>query len=88
MLDVQTVRARFPALARDAAFLDGPAGSQVPASVADAMRDQLLAGTANDGGAFATSVAANALIGRARRVAAELTVSDPAEIAIGPNMRR
>jgi cysteine desulfurase family protein (TIGR01976 family) len=86
VLDVQAVRARFPALDRDAAFLDGPAGSQVPAVVADAMRDQLLAGTANDGGAFATSVAANALIGRARRAAAELTVSDPAEIAIGPNM--
>ena len=60
MLDVHAVRARFPALASStAAFLDGPAGSQVPAAVADAIRDQLLAGTANDGGAFATSVAAN-----------------------------
>ena len=64
MLDVAAVRARFPALASSSsAFLDGPAGSQVPAAVADAMRDQLLAGTANDGGAFATSVAANALMG-------------------------
>ena len=87
MLDVHAVRARFPALASStAAFLDGPAGSQVPAAVADAIRDQLLAGTANDGGAFATSVAANALIGRARDAAAELTASDPAEIALGPNM--
>jgi cysteine desulfurase family protein (TIGR01976 family) len=87
VLDVHAVRARFPALASSsAAFLDGPAGSQVPAAVADAIRDQLLAGTANDGGAFATSVAANALIGRAREAAAELTASDPAEIALGPNM--
>jgi selenocysteine lyase/cysteine desulfurase len=55
VLDVHALRARFPALAAsDAAFLDGPAGSQVPREVADAMRDQLLAGTANDGGAFAT----------------------------------
>jgi cysteine desulfurase family protein (TIGR01976 family) len=87
VLDVHALRARFPALAAsDAAFLDGPAGSQVPREVADAMRDQLLAGTANDGGAFATSVAANALLERARAAAGELTRSAPAEIALGPNM--
>jgi cysteine desulfurase family protein (TIGR01976 family) len=87
VLDVHAVRAQYPALATSsAAFLDGPAGSQVPAAVADAMRDQLLAGTANDGGAFSTSLAANALIARARSAAAELVVADPAEIAIGPNM--
>jgi cysteine desulfurase family protein (TIGR01976 family) len=87
VLDVHALRARFPALAAsDAAFLDGPAGSQVPHEVADAMRDQLLAGTANDGGAFATSVAANALLERARAAAGELTRSAPAEIALGPNM--
>jgi cysteine desulfurase family protein (TIGR01976 family) len=87
VLDVHAVRARFPALSgTDAAFLDGPAGSQVPRAVADAMRDQLLAGTANDGGAFATSVAANALLDRARAAAAELTASAPAEITLGPNM--
>jgi cysteine desulfurase family protein (TIGR01976 family) len=87
MLDVHAVRARFPALSNSsAAFLDGPAGSQVPQAVADAMRDQMLAGTANDGGAFSTSVAANALIARARSAAAALTASSPAEIVLGPNM--
>jgi cysteine desulfurase family protein (TIGR01976 family) len=87
MLDVQAVRAQFPALqASSAAFLDGPAGSQVPRAVADAMREHLLAGTANDGGAFSTSVATNALLDRARASAAELTRSDPEEIALGPNM--
>jgi cysteine desulfurase family protein (TIGR01976 family) len=85
-LDVQAVRAEFPALTGGAAFLDGPAGSQVPRSVADAMRDQLLRGTANDGGAFAASVEVNALVARARRQAAELTGSVVEEIAFGPNM--
>ncbi len=86
MLDVHAVRRAFPALSADAAFLDGPAGSQVPRTVADAMRDQLLAGTANEGGAFATSVAADALVDTARAAAAELTASAAAEIAFGPNM--
>jgi cysteine desulfurase family protein (TIGR01976 family) len=87
VLDVHAVRARFPAISNSsAAFLDGPAGSQVPQAVADAMRDQMLAGTANEGGAFSTSVAASALLDRARAAAAALTASLPAEIALGPNM--
>ena len=86
MLDVAAVRAQFPALATGAAFLDGPAGSQVPRAVADAMRDQLLRSTANSGGAFAASVEADELVRRARADAAELTASSADEIAFGPNM--
>ena len=90
MLDA-AVRPLFPALSRTeggrpAAFLDGPGGSQMPATAIDAMAAALRAGTANDGGVFATSRATIDIIARARRAAAVLTGSAPEEIAFGPNM--
>ena len=80
------VRSRFPALARDAAYLDGPGGSQAPEAVIEAVAGHLRRGTANDGGVFATSRDTIALIAEARRAAAELTGSAPEEIAFGANM--
>ncbi len=85
-LDLAAARARFPALRRGAAFLDGPGGSQVVDSAIEAMVDHLLHGTANDGGAFATSQAVADLVARARHAAARLTGSAPEEIAFGGNM--
>ena len=46
-LDMKQIRAQFPGLSRQyagkpAIFADGPAGSQAPASVAQAMTDSLL----------------------------------------------
>ncbi|MBI5104413.1 MAG: cysteine desulfurase-like protein [Solirubrobacterales bacterium] len=85
------VRPLFPALAREedgrpAVFLDGPGGSQLPAAAIDAMAGLLRAGTANDGGVFATTRETVALMARARRAAAQLTGSAPEEIAFGANM--
>ena len=54
-LDVEAVRARFPALASGAAYLDGPGGSQVPEEVLAAVHECLVEFNANLGGAFATS---------------------------------
>jgi cysteine desulfurase family protein (TIGR01976 family) len=85
-LDPHAVRPLFPALARDAAFLDGPGGSQAPEPVIQAIAGHLRHGTANDGGTFATSRDTIALIARAREAAAELTNSAPEEIAFGANM--
>jgi cysteine desulfurase family protein (TIGR01976 family) len=90
-MDVDAVRARFPALARtqdgrEVAYLDGPGGSQAPESVIEAIAAQLARGTANDGGAFSTSAETAALVARARAAAARLTGSAPEEIAFGPNM--
>ena len=83
---MEHVRSRFPALARDAAFLDGPGGSQAPEEVIEAIADHLRRGTANDGGVFATSRDTIELIAEARRVAGQLTGSAPEEIAFGANM--
>jgi cysteine desulfurase family protein (TIGR01976 family) len=86
-LDERWVRAQFPALARDVVYLDGPAGSQVPASVADAVRAYLLEHNANTHGLFATSIESDALVAGARRAAADLVgAEDAREIAFGPNM--
>jgi cysteine desulfurase family protein (TIGR01976 family) len=93
MTDAIDVAARplFPALARTeggrpAAFLDGPGGSQMPGTAIDAMAGLLRAGTANDGGVFATSRETIDLIAQARRAAAVFTGSEPEEIAFGANM--
>jgi cysteine desulfurase family protein (TIGR01976 family) len=85
-LDPHAVRSRFPALAREDAFLDGPGGSQVPDEVIAAMSDRLRRGVANDGGVFATGQEMVALLGEARTAAARLTGSTREEIAFGPNM--
>ncbi len=85
--DVGAVRAQFPALAGPAVFLDGPAGSQVPSSVIDAVANYLRTGNANAGGGFARSRATDALMVAARAAFAALVgTDDPEPIVFGPNM--
>ena len=80
------VRARFPALASGAAYLDGPGGSQVPREVLDAIDACLRESNANLGGGFPTSAAADEVMARGRAAAADLTGGDPEGIAFGANM--
>lgn len=90
--DIERVRAAFPALrrvveGRPAAFLDGPAGSQTPQTVIDAMVGYLVERNANHGGVFATSRESDALLDRAHAaLAAFVGARDPGEIAFGANM--
>ena len=80
------VRARFPALAGDVAFFDGPGGSQVPREVLTAMDACLRESNANLGGAFATSAAADEVMESGRAAAADFTGAEPEGIAFGANM--
>ncbi len=80
------MRARFPALAGGAAYLDGPGGSQVPQQVIDAIDACLREANANLGGAFATSAAADDVMERGRAAAADFTGGEPDGIAFGANM--
>ena len=80
------VRARFPALASGAAYLDGPGGSQVPREVLDAIDACLRESNANLGGGFPTSAAADEVMARGRAAAADFTGGDPEGIAFGANM--
>jgi cysteine desulfurase family protein (TIGR01976 family) len=83
---VAAVRARFPALASGAAYLDGPGGSQVPREVLDAIDACLRESNANLGGGFPTSAAADEVMARGRAAAADFTGGDPEGIAFGANM--
>ena len=85
-LDLAAVRARFSALDRPTAFLDGPGGTQVPDSVIDAIGAYLRDSNANLGGPFAASVGSDALVLHAHSVAARFLGCSPDEVGFGPNM--
>ena len=85
-LDVQAVRARFSALQRPEAFFDGPAGTQVPDEVIDAIAAYLRHSNANVGGEFETSRRTEELIAGAREAAARFLGCAPDETIFGPSM--
>jgi cysteine desulfurase family protein (TIGR01976 family) len=85
LLDVKAVRARFSALQRPFAFFDGPAGTQVPDEVIDAITTYLRESNANSGGAFETSRRTGELIEEAHATAARFLGCTPAETIFGPS---
>jgi cysteine desulfurase family protein (TIGR01976 family) len=90
--DVQQVRSQFPALSRrqgqlPIAFLDNPAGTQVPKLVVDQMTHAMIGANANLGGFFRTSVDADALVAAAHDAAATfVNARHPGEVFFGQNM--
>jgi cysteine desulfurase family protein (TIGR01976 family) len=85
-LDVDAVRARFPALASGVAFLDAPGGTQCPQSVIEAIAAYLRESNANLGGAFPASQRSDELVERAHAVAAGFLGCRSAETVFGQNM--
>jgi cysteine desulfurase family protein (TIGR01976 family) len=85
-LDVDAVRARFPALHGGTVFLDGPGGTQVPDTVLAAVSGYLRESNANLGGAFLASRRSDALLAEARRAAAGFLRCTPDEAIFGANM--
>jgi len=71
-LDLNAIRAEFPALAGDTVFLDNAGGSQVLARVADRVRDYLLTSSVQLGASYAASQLAGEKVLAARRAVAEL----------------
>ena len=92
MFPVEWCRGQFPALARQfggqpAIFFDGPAGSQVPECVIDAIGGYLRTSNANHGGLFATSRESDAMLEAAHQALADLFgAADPTSIVFGANM--
>jgi cysteine desulfurase family protein (TIGR01976 family) len=90
--DVDAVRSHFPALGRQVhghpvAYLDGPAGTQVPRECIEAIDAYLGTSNANSHGAFAASRETDALLADVHAAAADFVgASDPGEISFGPNM--
>src|ERR1700676_5335529 len=90
-LDSAWVRAQFPSLklqvnGQPAAFLDGPAGTQVPKQVIDAVQNYFLTANANTYGAFPTSRRTNETILSARAAMADFFNCDSNEVVFGQNM--
>ncbi|MSU80631.1 MAG: cysteine desulfurase-like protein [Gemmataceae bacterium] len=82
-------RSQFPALTNHAGaiFFDGPAGTQVPQRVIDAIVHYLAHTNANHGGVFATSVESDRVTDAAHQAMADfLNAPSPGEILFGNNM--
>ncbi len=89
---VLNLRSEFPGLSRqsnerEAVFLDGPAGTQVPSSVIDAIAHYLTNCNANSHGAFDTSAESDTQLDAAHQGAADFLGADDKDcVAFGPNM--
>ena len=87
MLNVESIRSHFPALASGALFFDNPGGTQVAQEVVERMQHYLLHTNANHGGAFQTSRESDAVVAEARQAMADfLNAVRPEEIVFGQNM--
>ena len=90
-LDISWVREQFPSLkeqvaGKPAAFLDGPAGTQVPRQVMDAITNYLMHANANTYGMFETSRRTNAMLSGVRGAMADFFNCLAEEVVFGQNM--
>jgi cysteine desulfurase family protein (TIGR01976 family) len=89
---LDALRQQFPALSRQwqgqpVAYFDGPAGTQVPKGVIDAIAGYLSHNNANHGGLFATSRDSDRMLRGAHQAVADLLgAEDPETVSFGPNM--
>ena len=89
---IAELRTEFVALQRSvsglpAAFFDGPAGTQVPLAVTDAVTEYLQQCNANHDGVFATSLESDRWLNESHQAVADLLgTSDRSTIAFGANM--
>jgi cysteine desulfurase family protein (TIGR01976 family) len=92
VLDVTWVREQFPSLGlrvgnAEVVYFDNPAGTQVPLRVEQAILSYFREANANTHGLFLTSQRTDALVERARRLAAAfIGAASPDEIVFGANM--
>jgi len=89
--DIDWVREQFPSLklqanGHAAAFLDGPAGTQVPRQVMQAIQNYMLHSNANTYGVFETSRRTNETILSARAAMADFFNCMAEEVVFGQNM--
>lgn len=86
-LDLSLIRSQFPALNRKAIFFDNPGGTQIARQSLDRINHYLLECNANHEGAFATSLASDAVLEEAHQAMADFyNASSAEEIVFGANM--
>jgi cysteine desulfurase family protein (TIGR01976 family) len=86
VFDVARIRSAYPALADGHAYLDGAAGTQVPATVIDAIGAAYRSGLGNVGGAFPASARSGDIVAACRAAVADLVGGRPEGVVLGPNM--
>lgn len=88
----KSTRAKFPSLSRKnnrkaLIYLDGPAGTQVPSSVIDAISSYYKTSNSNTHGAFLTTIETDELIHDTREIVAQFLNADSGkDISFGANM--
>jgi cysteine desulfurase family protein (TIGR01976 family) len=85
-LDVNAVRAGYPALGDGYAYLDGAAGTQVPVPVIEAISAAYRSGLGNSGGAFPASKRSDEITTECRQAVADLVGGTADGVILGPNM--
>lgn len=86
LLDLEFVRAQFPALAGDGVFFDNAGGSQVLKGVVDRIADYLLTSNVQHGATYAASRRAAERLRQATADVAELIgARRPEEVVMGPS---
>jgi len=86
-VDISAIRSQFPSLNRPAIFFDNPGGTQIAKQSLDRINKYLIECNANHEGAFATSIASDAILDQAHRAMADFyNAANPEEIVFGNNM--
>ena len=86
-LNLSAIRSQFPSLNRSAVFFDNPGGTQIAKQSLERVNKYLLECNANYEGAFATSIASDAILDEAHRAMADFyNAASPEEIIFGANM--
>ena len=70
-LDLSAIRSQFPGLNRPDVFFDNPGGTQIAKPSLDRVTRYLIESNANHEGAFATSIASDAVLDEAHRAIAD-----------------
>jgi cysteine desulfurase family protein (TIGR01976 family) len=84
---IELIRNQFPALSAETAFLDNPAGTQVPRQVIQAVSEAMVSAASNIGGFFSASSRADAIWNRAHEAMAELLgAASGREVLLGQSM--
>lgn len=87
MLNLSIIRNQFPSLRRPDVFFDNPGGTQIARQSLERLNKYLLECNANHEGAFATSIASDAILEEAHRAMADFyNAASPEEIVFGNNM--
>src|SRR5215208_7581762 len=85
--DTNVIRQQFPSLDRPAIFFDNPGGTQIARQSLDRISQYLIESNANHEGAFATSIASDAVLDEAHHAMADFyNAASAEEIIFGNNM--